>query len=78
MKKHDMLHELENNPDGEWTRTYVGFLRMMRPDWAGLRDEELVAIAIKFTRAASQEHLDASAERARQMVEGPMVKKGGN
>lgn len=39
----EVIEELQLRPDGEWTKAYVGFLRVMRPTWKDLPDNELIA-----------------------------------
>ncbi len=51
MTKSQMLHELEQNPEGKFTKNYLTFLRMLRLELKVRPDQELVDFAIKRIRS---------------------------
>lgn len=46
MTPEDQIDQLKFNPAGEFTQSYLGFIRKLRLDWAAESDDELIARAV--------------------------------
>lgn len=42
----DIVKELTENPNGEFTQKYLLFLREMRPEWSSFSDTTLINMAL--------------------------------